>query len=389
MIEELIVISERVDDIPVLLAQQERMGIQPLMDKHFATHGNWQGLSLGWVAVGWLTHILSQADHRLNHVQPWAARRLETLRSCFRQPVRPLSFGDDRLGLILRALSDDERWNAFEGELNQHLLRVYDLSAERVRLDSTTVSGYWQITSDSLFQMGHSKGKQPGLPQIKVMLAAVDPLGMPLATDVLPGNRADDPLYIPSVTRVRESVGRRGLLYVGDSKMASLETRAFVQAGGDFYLCPLPETQLPPETLEAYLAPVWAEEQALTPIHREKATGEREFIAEGYERKETLTAVVDGKPITWTERRLVIRSLKHAQAAERALKKRLTKAQRALASLNKRGRGKKRFREVAHLRQAAETILEQYRVQDLLELSYQEIKYERPVRGYRERPATV
>ena len=389
MTEKLTVISERVDDIPVLLAQQECMGIQPLMDKHFATHGNWQGLSLGWVAVGWLTHVLSQADHRLNHVQPWVERRLETLRGCLGQPVCPLNFSDDRLGSILRALSDDERWNAFECELNQHLLRVYDLSAERVRLDSTTVGGYWQITPDGLFQMGHSKGKRPGLPQVKVMLAAVDPLGMPLATDVLSGNRADDPLYIPSVTRVRESVGRRGLLYVGDSKMASLETRAFVQAGGDFYLCPLPETQLPPETLEAYLAPVWTEEQVLTPIQREKATGERELIAEGYERPVTLAAAVDGKPITWVERRLVIRSLKRAQAAERALKKRLAKAQRALASLNKRGRGKKRFHEVESLRQAAEAILERHRVQELLQLSYLEIKHERPVRGYAGRPATV
>jgi hypothetical protein len=30
------------------------------------------GLSFGWVTVVWLTHILSEADHRLNHVAPWA-----------------------------------------------------------------------------------------------------------------------------------------------------------------------------------------------------------------------------------------------------------------------------------------------------------------------------
>lgn len=65
MTEMLTVISERVDDIPLLLAHQERMGVQPLLDEHFMTHGNWQGLSLGWVATTWLTHILSQANHRL------------------------------------------------------------------------------------------------------------------------------------------------------------------------------------------------------------------------------------------------------------------------------------------------------------------------------------
>ena len=389
MTEELIIVSERIDDIPVLFAQQERMGVQPLMDEHFATHGNWEGISLGWVTVGWLTHMLSEADHRLNHVQPWAAKRLETLRGCTQQLVRALDFSDDRLGNVLRALSDDERWEDFESVLNQRLLRVYDLGTERARLDSTTVGGYWAITPDGLFQLGHSKRKQKGQPQVKVMLAALDPLGMPLATDVLAGNRADDPLYIPSITRVRESVGRRGLLYVGDCKMASLETRAFVEAGDDFYLCPLSEAQLPGETLEAYLAPVWTEEQGLTPIYREKATGEQEFIAQGYERTETLTAVVDGETITWTERRLVIRSFKHAEAAERGLKKRLAKAQKALASLNRRGRGKKRFHEVESLRQAAEAILEQHRAQGLLQLSYQEIEHERPVRGYAGRPSTV
>jgi hypothetical protein len=39
MNEELTVTNERVDDIPVLLAQMERMGIQPTMDEYFPTHG--------------------------------------------------------------------------------------------------------------------------------------------------------------------------------------------------------------------------------------------------------------------------------------------------------------------------------------------------------------
>jgi hypothetical protein len=72
MTETLTIRSERVDDIPLLLAQLDRMGVQPLLDEHFSTHGNWVGLSLGWVTVLWLTPILSEADHRLNHVEPWA-----------------------------------------------------------------------------------------------------------------------------------------------------------------------------------------------------------------------------------------------------------------------------------------------------------------------------
>src|SRR6266498_1667640 len=298
MAETLTIISERVDDIPLLLAQLDRMGVQPLLDEHFPTHGNWVGLSLGWVTVLWLTHILSEADHRLNHVEPWAEQRLHTLRASTGQRVHPLDLSDDRLAAVLEVLSDDKRWQAFEGALTQHLLCVYDLQPERVRLDSTTASGYWAVTPEGLFQFGHSKDHRPDLPQVKVMLAALDPLGLPLATAVVPGQRADDPLYTPAITRVRESLGRRGLLYVGDCKMAALETRAFTHAGGDFYLCPLSALQMPSDVLAEYLSPLWTGNQDLTPIQRERAPGTRELVAEGYERLELRTAVVAGQAIT-------------------------------------------------------------------------------------------
>ncbi len=389
MTEKLIITNERVDDIPLLVAQMEQMGVPSLLDEYFPTHGNWQGLSLGWTTTVWLAHILSEGDHRLNHVQSWAEKRVETLSHCTGQEVRALDFSDDRLADVLSALSRDTAWEGFEAALNGYLLRVYDLAPQQVRVDSTTASGYGSVTPDGLFQFGHSKDHRPDLPQVKVMLSTLDLLGMPLATMVLPGQRADDPLYIPAIRQVREGVGRQGLLYIGDCKMGALATRAFTQAGGDFYLCPLSEIQLPPEALEEYLVAVWHGEQALTPICREKENGEQEQIAEGYERVEVLTAEVDGQTVTWTERRLVLRSLKQAQAAEAALRARLTKAQGALAALNEKGRGKKRFTEVDTLQQTAETLVERHQVQGLLRLSYEEEVRERPVRGYRGRPASV
>lgn len=102
-----------------------------------------------------------------------------------------------------------------------------------------------------------------------------------------------------------------------------------------------------------------------------------------------LTAEVDGQTITWTERRLVVRSRKQARAAEAALRVRLEKAQNALLALNERGRGKKRFPDETSLRQAAEAIVAHYQVQGLLCLRYEEEVKERPVRRYRGRPATV
>ena len=135
---------------------------------------------------------------------------------------------------------------------------MYDLQPERVRLDSTTASGYWRVTEDGLFQFGHSKDHRPDLPQVKVMLSVLDPLGLPVATDIVPGQRADDPLYLPAITRVRESVGRRGLLYVGDCKMGALETRAFAPGWGATPTCVRwRRSSCRLRVLEGYLGPVW------------------------------------------------------------------------------------------------------------------------------------
>jgi len=388
MAEMLTVINEAGDDIPLLLAQLERMGVRSLLDEHFRTHGNWQGLSVGWVTEVWLTHILSQADHRLSYVQGWVAKHQETLGGGTGQAVRGLDFSDERLGDVLRIFSDDAVWEGFEEAVNQRLLGVYELDPEQVRLDSTTASGYWKVTPEGLFQLGPSKDQRPDLPQIKVQLSTLDPLGMPVVRQILAGDRADDPLYIPAVLQVRKGVGRVGLLYVGDCKRGAVGTRAFIHQGGDFYLCPLGEVHVSREVLEGYLAPVWAKKRDLTPIYREKEDGEKELIAVGYEQEVVVTGEVDGKTIPWSERRLIVRSLKRAEAGEKALRERLAKAQKELARLNERRRGKKRLTEEGALCQAAEAILQRYGVQGLLRVSYTEVVWERSVRRYRERPAT-
>jgi hypothetical protein len=35
------IITERVDDIPLLLEQVQRMNLPTLIDNHFLAHGNW------------------------------------------------------------------------------------------------------------------------------------------------------------------------------------------------------------------------------------------------------------------------------------------------------------------------------------------------------------
>jgi hypothetical protein len=71
--------NERVDDIPLLLHQMQKVNLSGLLDEHFTAHGNWQGISIGAVVAGWLSYILSTGDPRLNQVEDWAERIQETL----------------------------------------------------------------------------------------------------------------------------------------------------------------------------------------------------------------------------------------------------------------------------------------------------------------------
>jgi transposase len=183
----------------------EKIGVAALMDEHFVPHGNWGGISLGRVCSGWLVHILSEVDHRMNHVQAWAEKRRETLCSCLGGNVNAQDFTDDRLEIALDELSDNERWAGFETALNRRTVRVYDLKPKCVRLDGTPVSGYWRVTEDELFQLWHSKDHRLDLPQLKVMQATL----------VASGETADDPLYIPAIRQVLARLGRPELLYVG------------------------------------------------------------------------------------------------------------------------------------------------------------------------------
>jgi len=383
------VTTERVDDIPLLLAQLKRMGVQELLDEHFPTHGSWQGLSLGQVAVVWLSHILSQADHRLNQVQGWVEHHLETVGVSLGQDLRGLDLSDDRLESLLRYLSKDSSWKSFEEALSQRQLQVYDLSPKRVRLDSTSVSSFWNANEEGLFQRGHSKDHRPDLAQLKLMLATLDPLGLPIASEIVAGNCADDPLYEPAVHQVRATIGIRGLLYVGDCKMSSLSTRHLIHSGGDYYLCPLSKTQVSPEDLQQYLLPVKEDPVKLEDVIYNYADGTMTLIAQGFEQLHTCNFTKEGAPSTWKERRLVVYSIAHAKAEKKALQARIDKTQKELETLNQPRRGRKLFPDLDSFVQGVERIISKHRVQSVFQLKFQEQVEQQSQRRYRDRSARM
>src|SRR5262249_5825370 len=179
------------------------------------------------------------------------------------KPVLPTHAHDDRLADWLTRLSRGDGFAALERDLNRRTIRVYQLPTDLVRLDATTANSYAAVLSEQgLLQFGHSKD-DPGPPQFNIAAAVRAPRGLPLVTAVVPGNATDDPLYVPAIQAARQALGVGGRTYVGDCKMAALATRAFVAAGGDFYLCPLSENQFSRAQRRALLQAVWDGTQAL------------------------------------------------------------------------------------------------------------------------------
>lgn len=393
MIDQLIrlIKVERVDDIPVLWAQLQKMQVSALLDQFFPTHGHWKGeLTLGEVVAVWLTFVVSEGNHCLSHVQPWAEQNRDVLSACLNKQVRPLDFSDDRLASILDALADPPAWTEFESTLNQSILRVYELPASRVRIDSTSAKTYAGVTPSGLFQFGHSKDHRPDLPQVKLNLAALDPLGLPLTTTVVSGEAADDPLYVPEIKKVQALVGAGGRTYIGDCKMAALNTRAFLASSRDYYLCPLAGKQLTGEELDRLLEPVLKGQQKLTPVYQpqESSTDVPPTIAEGYELSHWLEAELEGQVVRWQEKRFVVRSVAQAARASHSLDQRLTQAVAEIDAIGARRQGKKRL-SVAELQEAASQLVTRRRVAGLVKVESTITSTERKKRRYGGRPEAV
>jgi len=388
---------ERVDDLPVIFGLLQQMRIQVIIDNVIIAHGNWDGLSPGWVITIWLMHILSEHHHTMEPVQVWAGKHLHVLRLLTGQQVRELDFTDDRLALCLFYLHQRETWMAIEAQLGATLIRVYSLDKHQViRLDATVGTVGHDPAQHTLFKVGKAKNGQYET-QYKMMLASLDPMGLALVVDVVAGDRADDPLYVPSYQRMKQVINRQGLLIVGDSKMSALGTRAVIVDGKDYYLTPLAYLKAEPELLDELLKPWQGREEGATRIFlpedipSDGSDPDPELaIACGFEVSRSRTAIVAEKTVTWNERLLVIRSFSYVKTMQDGLHRRLDKAEAALRALTPaRQRGKRQITDEASLRSSIERIEKKYRVRGLFHTSYQRQVQERHIRGYKGKPSRV
>ena len=77
---DLVISTERVDDVALLIGQMVQMGFVEVLDSHLPRHWTQRGLSWGWTEVIWLAYILTEGDHRKVSVEPYIKGMHHTLR---------------------------------------------------------------------------------------------------------------------------------------------------------------------------------------------------------------------------------------------------------------------------------------------------------------------
>lgn len=356
--------SERSDDIPLIIYWLRQLKLAEVLDEALPSpHRNRQGLSYGQLSLILLSYIMTQADHRLCAVEDWVKQHYQTLSKATGWLIGEKDASDDRLASLLEIIGVGvESREQIEEQLGQRMIRGYELPTEVARCDTSSFSVYHQIESEdeakSLLRFGHSKNHRPDLRQYRQLLGTIDPAGVPLVSETLAGNGADDPVYLPTWKRLVKVIGHKNFIYIADCKAAAHQTRAELAQAEGRYCFPLPMTGQTPSVLKSW---VLNPPQSKQEIRLPNSTESEAAIGVGFEIE---LGKIEYNPeiqesFEWWERYLFVRSDALAQRQQKGLHQRLNKAEQALSKL-----AAKLHQDHCTLQTKVQSILKRYRVID-------------------------
>lgn len=319
---------ERVDTIPLIHTMLERMGVAEVVDRIFIPHGNWSGLSYGQLSVLFVTYVLHSLTHRLSSMESWVKKHKTVIEQVTGWKLTEKDATDDRLCRLVEVLGHDmEMIYKYQLQMSPRLISGYQLPTGVARYDTTSFSvWHQQNVQNALLSLGHSKDHRPDLLQYKQGLGVLDPAGIPILSETIPGNCADDPLYFPAWKRMVKVIGSPDFLYIADCKAASLETRAGIDHGKGSYLFPLPMTGETPEHIRELVLnpPETVQDIMLTPKSDEE---EVRIVGKGFAvNRNIVTSLPNGEIHSFEEQWMVTRSDAHAERQIQSLMTRMDKA---------------------------------------------------------------
>jgi transposase len=388
----------RVEDLPLIYEILEILKVRVSIDEQIKRHGGWEGGSPGTIVSLWLCYILSECDHRLSVVEPWAEQRLSLLQAMVGdENLSSKDFSDDRLAKLLDYLSKDEDWQAIEGTINEKGISIYRLETQKsiptFRLDSAPMQSHGSIKEKGLLQYGYSKHHNGNLGQFKVQLCTLDNeinhFAYPISHLTVSGEQADDVLYLPLICEVRSQLSRqkgyeKGNLYVGDGKMGSKEIRCTVSKNEDYYLVPLSKKQLSEAERLKYINE--RELSTYKEVKKIEAEGtEKEqikVVAQGFEQTVSHAYTLECVEYEWTERLLFVQSDYYKKQQQEKLDKTLGESIKLLTTLAIAKKGKKVLNTLEEVKFIVDKTLKDNKLKSLLVVNIIPTKHTKSIRAY-------
>jgi transposase len=296
-------------------------------------------------------------------LKPNALYRIAAWAEPYDPALRPAaSLGDDALGRALDRLFHCDRASLMTALVVQ-AAQTFDLGTSQIHNDSTSIKfcGAYAHQDPKAIQLirGFSKDHRPDLKQLIYSLSVSADGAVPVHFKAYPGNQSDDGTHWETWQCLRRLLGRSDFLYVADCKLCARDTLLRLDKEGARFLTVLPRGRAEANAFARQAAdcqvrwePLW-HRRACRKYHRREIFD----LAVG------LYQMHEGFRIYW------YRSSEKRQHDAQDRQDRITAALQRLARLNqRRGRGPKT--EPA-IRRAAENVLAQYRVKNLVQYQIQ------------------
>jgi transposase len=349
------VVTKKIGSAPILEHYTKRMGVVSIIDRMVPAHRN-RHISHGQMVAGLMVYLLNNG-RAMYEMEKWAEDT--AILSALFPGYNPGDWTDDRIEDTL-----DELYRAglelMQGAISANSIEEFGIKLAEIHYDTTSVSLWGTYDSSTgqpavLITFGYNKDHRPDLKQLVVGAAVSGDGGVPLLSDTHDGNTSDSVLPVSYWERLRKLAGKNPFCFIGDCKIASLDTLRTLCSQDGLFLAPMAMTQAEQEKLlkrrkekQLNLEPIDLKgEKELRPIY-EKLTDrvgnrqkkEKPQKADSYKVHEDCWQIKDNLGRPHTLRKLIIQSEQladlHAKTRERHLEKAKAELEALRPKLNKR-----------------------------------------------------
>lgn len=243
------VITKKVGSAPLVDHYIKRMGVVSIIDRMVPSQKK-RLISHGQMVAGLMVYLLNNG-RAMYEVEKWAE---ETAILSYLFPgYQSSDWTDDRIEDTLDAVYAAEP-EQMEGAISAHNVSEFGIGLDVIHYDTTSVSlwGTYDSATEQpavLITFGHNKDHRPDLKQVVVGAAVSGDGGVPLISNTHDGNTNDSVLPISYWERLRRLAGKSSFCFIGDCKIASLDTLRSICSQDGLFLAPMAMTQAEQERL--------------------------------------------------------------------------------------------------------------------------------------------